>query len=153
MKDAKSLVNEFPEDSDELNDLLEVVRGYAVVDPPEGFRLFEPIVDQINDVVQATSVLSKYDKRNASFRKGELIFKLSSSQGDGMILFRSIPQMQLLGKADLEKMSLLSDRFIRSDSRIITKLYVAQGFLADDKKLAAGDGSGSAVAEFVIMND
>ena len=30
MKDAKSLVNEFPEDSDELNDLLEVVRGYAV---------------------------------------------------------------------------------------------------------------------------
>ena len=98
-------------------------------------------------------MLSKYDKRNASFRKGELIFKLSGSQGDGMILFRSIPQMQLLGKADLEKMSLLSDRFIRSDSRIITKLYVAQGFLADDKKLAAGDGSGVSGGGFVIMND
>jgi hypothetical protein len=153
MKDAKSLVSEFPEDGDELTDLLEVVRGYAVIDPAEGFRLFEPIVDQINDVVQATAVLSKYDKRNMSFRRGELVLKVSGFQGDSVILFRCIPQMQMLGKADLEKMSLLSDRFIRPDSRIITKLYVAQGFLSDDKKLTAGDngsGSGSGV---IIMND
>ena len=152
MKDAKSLVNEFPEDGEELADLLEVIRGFAVVDPPEGFRLFEPIVDQINDVVQATAVLSKYDKRNLSFRKGELVFKVSSFQGDSVILFRCISQMQMLGKADLEKMSLLSDRFIRPDARIITKLYVAQGFLADDKKLTADNGIGSG-SGIIIMND
>ncbi len=59
MKDAKKLTNEYPEDEDELNDLMEVVKGYAIINPNEAFRIFEPIVDQINDFVQATAILSK----------------------------------------------------------------------------------------------
>ena len=69
MKDAKNLANEFPEDEDELNDLMEIVKGYAVVNPAEAFRIFDPIVDQINDFVQATAILSKYNKRNRNFQK------------------------------------------------------------------------------------
>ena len=41
--------------------------------------------------------------------------------------------MQSFGKADLEKMNLLADRFARSDSRMIVKLYVLQGYLRDPK--------------------
>ena len=48
-------------------------------------------------------------------------------------LFRYIPQMQALAKANLEKMNALSDRFARNDSRTIVRLYVIQGFLKDDK--------------------
>lgn len=134
IKDAKALANEFPEDEDELNDLMEVVKGYAVVEPDTAFRMFEPIIDQINDFVHATAILSKYNKRNRAFKKGELVMKVSGNSWDGLLLFRYINQMQMLGKADLERMSLFSDRFQRSDSRTLVKLLVVQGFMKDDKK-------------------
>jgi len=134
MKDAKALANEYPEDEDELNDLMEIVKGYAVINPDEAFRIFDPIVDQINDFVQATAILSKYNKRNRNFKKGELVMKVNGYSWDGLLLFRYINQIQLLGKADLNRMNLFSNKFTRNDARTIVKLFVAQGFLADEKK-------------------
>ncbi len=134
MKNARSLINESPEDEDELNNLMEVVRGYATVDPDVAFRLFEPIVDQINDIVHATAILSKYNKRTRSFKKGEMILRVNNSPFDGVLLFRYLNQIQLLGKADLAKMASLSDRFQRSDARSIVKLVAIQGFSKDEKK-------------------
>jgi hypothetical protein len=142
MKDARALINEFPEDEDELVGLLEVVKGYSQVDPNEGFRLFEPIFDQINEVVQAMAVLSKYSKRNRSFKSGELVLKINGYGGDGVILFRCISQMQMLGKADLDRMSQLADRLQRPDSRIISKLFIAQGFLNPARTAAPEMASG-----------
>jgi hypothetical protein len=134
MKDAKGLINEFPDDEDELNDLMEVVKGYATINPNEAFRLFEPMVDQINDFVQASAILSKYNKRDNSFKKGELLFSTNRNFWDnGLLIFRYIEQMQILGKADLNRMTSLSDKFQRNDARTIVKLFVAQGFLKDDK--------------------
>jgi len=134
MKDAKALANEYPEDEEELNDLMEIVKGYATVNADEAFRIFEPIVDQINDFVQATAILSKYNRRNQNFKKGELVMKVNGYSWDGLLLFRYINHIQLLGKADLNRMSSFSDKFGRSDARIIVKLFVAQGFLKDEKK-------------------
>jgi hypothetical protein len=145
MKDAKALANEFPEDENELNDLMEVVRGYAVVDAPEAFRIFEPIVDQLNDFVQASAILSKYNKRSQSFKKGELLMKVNGYSWDGLLLFRYIDQIQLLGKADLNKMSSFSDKFQRTDARTIVKLFIAQGFLKDEKKDGNNDNFGGGV--------
>lgn len=142
MKDAKALANEFPEDEDELGDLMEVVKGYAIVDAGEAFRIFEPIVDQINDFVQASAILSKYNKRNRAFKKGELVMTASGYSWDGFLLFRYMRQMQMLGKADLDRMSLLSDRFQRGDTRTIVKLFVAQGFLKEEGKVDSEAGGG-----------
>ena len=143
MKDAKALTNEFPEDEDELNDLMEIVRGYAVVNPDEAFRLFEPVIDQINDYLQATAILSKYNKRNRNFKKGELVMRSNGNSWDGLLLFRYINQMQMLGKADLNRMALLTGRFQRSDARTIVRLFVVQGFLRDDKKPESTEGGGT----------
>lgn len=134
MRDAKALTNEFPEDEDEINDLMEIVRGFAVIEPDQAFRLFDPIVDQINDFVQASAILSKYNKRNRGFKKGELIMQVSGNTWDNLLIYRFISQMQLLGKADLHRMSQLTDKFQRPDARSIVKLYVAQGFLREEKE-------------------
>jgi hypothetical protein len=45
-----------------------------------------------------------------------------------------MPQMHQLGKADLERMNTIADRFNRADSRTMVKLYVLQGFLKDESK-------------------
>lgn len=139
MKDAKALANDYPEDEDELNDLMEIVKGYAIISPPDAFRLFEPVIDMVNDFLQASAILSKYNKRNRNFKKGELLMRASGSSWDGLLLFRYVKQMQMMGKADLNRMAVLTDRFQRSDTRTIVKLYVVQGFLQEEKK---SDGSG-----------
>lgn len=148
IKDAKNMANEFPEDADELGDLMELVKGYSLIQPNEAFRLFEPIVDQMNDVVQAYSVLSKYNRRDFSFKKGELVMKVKGNSWDGILLFKYMEQIKLLGKADLVRMSTLADRFQRPDARSITKLYVAQGFLKDDKDDDKDEGMGGQIYYF-----
>ncbi|MEP7039562.1 MAG: hypothetical protein ABI891_14610 [Acidobacteriota bacterium] len=145
MKDAKALANEYPEDEDELNDLMEIVRGYATVDSNEAFRIFDPIVDQINDFVQASAILSKYNKRDQNFKKTELLMRVNGNTYNGLMLFRYINQIQLLGKADLNRMITLSDKFQRNDARIIVKLFVAQGFLKEEKKDENNDSSGGII--------
>ncbi len=134
MKDTRALINDFPQDEDEINDLMEVVKGYAVIDHVQAFRLFDPIVDQINDFVQATAILSKYNKRNRSFKRGELVMQVASGGWENLLIYRYIGQMQLLGKADLNRMNLLTNKFQRVDARTIVKLYVAQGFLKEEKE-------------------
>ncbi len=150
MKDAKALANEYPEDEDELNDLMEIVKGYAVIDPNEAFRIFDPIVDQINDFVQATAILSKYNKRNRNFKKGELVMKVNGYSFDGLLLFRYINQIQLLGKADLNRMNLFSNKFTRGDARTIVKLFIAQGFLAEEKK---AENAGNLSSEIIFYEN
>lgn len=127
MIEARSLANPRPEDEDELGDLMEIIRGYAVVEPQVAFHLIEPIIDQFNEMIQATAVLSKYNKRDRSFEKGELVIRVNGN--GGLLPFRYIHQLQLLGKADLERMSTMIDRFQRGDSRTIMRLYVLQGYL------------------------
>lgn len=134
MKSARSLINESPEDEDELNSLMEVVRGYATVEPDAAFRLFEPIVDQINDIIHASAILSKYNKRSRSFKKGEMVLRPNSGAGSDMLLFRYLGQIQLLGKADLIRMGSLADRFQRGDARSFIKLVALQGVARDDKR-------------------
>jgi hypothetical protein len=150
MKDAKALANDFPEDEDELNDLMEIVKGYAVISPPDAFRLFEPVIDMVNDFLQASAILSKYNKRNRNFKKGELVMRINGSSWDGLLLFRYVKQMQMMGKADLNRMAVLTNRFQRSDTRTIVKLYVVQGFLQDDKKSEGNSDDDTSGMSFVI---
>jgi hypothetical protein len=147
MKEARALANEFPEDEDELNDLMEVVLGYAVVKPDEAFRIFEPIVDQINDFVHASAILSKYNKNNRSFKKGELLMSAKGYQWNSLLLFRHVKHMQALGKADLGRMNLLADRFARNDAKTIVKLFMAQGFFQEENK---DEDSGSGNEDIII---
>ncbi len=134
MKEARSMINEVPEDEDELANLMEVVKGYATIEPEVAFRLFEPTIEQFNDVIHATAILSKYNKRNRSFKKGEMVLRASGSNYEGIPLFRYLNHIQLLGKADLGRMNQLTDRFQRSDARTLIKLIVVQGMLKDDRK-------------------
>lgn len=145
MKDARALLGEYTEDEDDLNDAMEIVKGYSQVNPDEAFRIFEPIVDQLNEYIQASAVLSKFNKRSRTFKKSEIIMKVNGYSWDGLLLFRYINQIQMLGKADLNRMSLFADKFQRNDVRTIVKLFISQGFLRDEKKEASGTSGGGVI--------
>lgn len=133
MKNARALVIEPPEDEDDMNNLMEVVKGYATIEPDTAFKMFEPVVDQLNEIVYANAILSKYNKRNRSFKKGELILRAGNSAGDSVILFRFINHIQMLAKSDLARMNSLADRFQRSDVRTLVKLNAIQGAAREKK--------------------
>lgn len=126
MNEAKSFTNAYPEDDEELNDYMELIRGFAVVDADTAFRMFEPMVTEFDDIVQASAVLSKFNKRDRTFKKGEMVMRING--GGSLLPFRFVGQIQSLARTDLEKMSVMVDRFRRSDARMIMRLYVLQGW-------------------------
>ncbi len=133
MKEARSLVPEAIETNDDMNDVMEVVRGYTTIDPDAAFKLFDPVIDQINAHVGASAVLSRFSPEYASFKKGEMVMRMSADSWESP-LFRFLPHMQGLGKADFDRMNLLTDRFDRSDTRTVARLFVLQGVVAEEKK-------------------
>ena len=145
MAQARGLTGDQMETSEELGDMMEVVRGYSTVDPDIAFKLFEPVIDTFNEYIQASSYIAKFNSQTNTFRHGELTMRIS---GGDFPLFRYIPHMQALGKVDLQRMNTLVDRLHRSDARAIVKLYVLQGYLKDDKKpsvLPQSGGIGSTI--------
>lgn len=136
MKQARGMVTQPFEDGDDLNDLLEVIKGYGVVDPDTAFSLFDSVVFEINDVVQASAVLSKYSRNDRSFKKGELVMRTNESRGDTLPIFRCISQIQMLGKIDIIRAGQIADKMARADTRTIIKLFAIQGLLGDGTALS-----------------
>jgi hypothetical protein len=134
MTEARTLAGDYPADGEELNDMMEVVRGYTTIEPETAFRMFEPVIDQLNEYVQASSVVERYEKRGQAFRNGELILSVNSAMRGGNIAFRYMQHLQAFGKADLDLMAQLVERFARADYRALVRIYVLRGLLTDDKK-------------------
>ena len=126
MAEAKSYTSLFPEDEDELADYMELIRGYAVVEPDTAFRMIEPLMEQFNEMINASAVLSRYNKRDRTFKNGEMVMRING--GLSMLAFRYVPQIQMLAQADFDRMNILSDRFQRNDARTLMKLYILQGY-------------------------
>ena len=79
MKDAKALTNEYAETNDDIADVMEVVTGYILIDLDTAFQMFEPVIDRINEHVQATSVIARFNSQYTTFRKGEMVMKVNGN--------------------------------------------------------------------------
>ena len=124
MNDARALVPDQPESGDDLQDLMQLVGGYSVIEPDVAFRIFEQTIPQFNEIIGASAVLDKFTRRSRSFEKGEILMRINQVPGDELMLFRYINQIQMLGRADLERTLSLADRFDRNDTRAIVRLLV-----------------------------
>jgi hypothetical protein len=127
MMNAKGQTNPYIENEDDLADHMQLINGYALMEPDTAFRMLEPIMDQFNDMINASAVLARYNKNDRTFKKGELSMRINGT-GNGMLPFRYIMQIQSLARVDVDRMSLLADRYQRSDARTLMKLYVLQGY-------------------------
>lgn len=132
MEQARALVSESPENADEIDDLMRVVSGFAIIEPARAFQMIEPIIDEINGLVQAAAILSKFDKNNQTFKQGEILMN-APNYDDQSLLFRYQTQIKSLAKSDFGRVMSLADKFQRADARIIIRLFIAQGVLADEK--------------------
>lgn len=147
MNEAARLIDDVPQSDEETNALLSLVAGYAVIEPNRAFILLDPLVEQANEVMQATAVLSKYNKRDYRFRSGEMsyVFGMGRAQ-NGIWRFRR--ELAMLAAADFERTRNLTDRLNRQDMQILARLTLAQSILEERNQVEGAGIGGSGV----IMN-
>ncbi|MDQ3323312.1 MAG: hypothetical protein M3525_12905, partial [Acidobacteriota bacterium] len=128
MEEARRLVNEFAENKDEVAGVLKLAAGFAVIEPDRAFPLLNPLIEQANDVISATALLAKYNKREQMFKQGEML--LPQTFGGGSFA-RYGRELKMLAQIDYGKTRGLIDQFRRDDVRVLLKMLLAQSILSD----------------------
>ncbi len=143
MDDARRLVADFPDRNEDVDDILKLASGYAVIEPDKAFPHLTTLVEITNDLLTAKSLLAKYNKRNVNFKQGELIF--TNSLGYNVSSYTQFnKELGLLAAADFGRAKGLIDQFRRDDVRILLKIMLAQSIL---KEKIGAEGVSSVTVE------
>jgi hypothetical protein len=135
LEEARTLVDRQPDNEREVEALLEVARGYALVEPSKTFELIDPLIDQANDMLTAAALLNKFGAGNGLFRKGEMILTPTLDAAGGAYA-RYVKALSELARVDFDRTKTAADRFNRDEARLAARLVVARSVLSD--KLDAG---------------
>jgi hypothetical protein len=130
MDEARRLVNDFAENKDEVAGVLKLAAGFAAIESDRAFPLLNPLIEQANDVINATAILAKYNKREQMFRQGEMLLPQTFGYGGGNFS-RFGRELKMLAQADYGRTKNLIEQFRRDDVRVLLKVLLAQSILSD----------------------
>ncbi|HKC66334.1 MAG TPA: hypothetical protein VKB86_22010 [Pyrinomonadaceae bacterium] len=144
LDEARPLITMKPKTDMQLYTLLQVVRTYALVEPARAFEMIESLVDEANELLAAASVLNGFLLPKGVFRNGEMMLTPGYTQIS--MQFRQFgKELGALALLNFERTKNAADRFQRNETRIMARLFIAQGVLSE--KL----GSGVALYESGVM--
>lgn len=129
LDEARGLINRQPDNQKEIEALLEVARGYALVEPARTFELIDPLIDQANEMLMAAALLEKFGSGQGLFRKGEMV--MQPGLAGGGLYGQYVKALAELARADFERTRTAADRFGRDEVRIMARLLIAQSVLSD----------------------
>jgi hypothetical protein len=105
----------------------QVARAAALVDPAHSFVVVEPMVDQLNELVNAATVLGGFIAPEF-IRDDEALMSFASNR------LRRFPhsttKLSALLSTDFERTKAVADRFQRNELRILARLLIARNLLA-----------------------
>jgi len=130
LEEARGLLDRQPDNEREIEALLEVARGYALVEPAKTFELLDPLVEQANDMMSAAALLEKFGAGGGAFRKGELILGPGMGELGGMYA-RYVKALAELARVDFDRTRQTADHFNRDEARLMARLIVARSVLSD----------------------
>ena len=130
LDEARGLVDRAPDNEREIEALLEVARGYALVEPSKTFELIDPLIDQANDMLAAAALLEKFGQGGGLFRKGEMIVSPGLSELGGAHA-RYVKALAELARVDFDRTRATADRFNRDETRLMARVVVARSVLSD----------------------
>src|SRR5215831_8168744 len=125
MDDARNLVSRRAMDYDDFGNQIKVADAYATVDPKKSFEILDAGIAQLNELLQAATVLNGFEVD--VFKEGELTLR-SDSDLIGMVA-RFGGELAALAKVDFEGARGAADRFQLPEPRMNAKLMIAQGIL------------------------
>ncbi len=147
MAEARSLTGDFPENSSQMRDILAVIDGYSSVDADAAFKMLDPVMIRLDEVLAASALLSRFAPSIRGFRNGEMVLSPDGSRIDGSSpLARFMQYLPQLGSADLDRTLLAAERLQRPDARLMIKIAALRGFNGTPTPSAgAGFGTTSVV--------
>jgi len=126
--EARGMIGFQPSNFVELSSLLLIARAYGNLEPVRSFEIIEPVIDQLNTLMAAATVLDGFEYTRY-FKDGELL-----PQGSGMLTnltMQCVRDTAFLARSDFDRAKLAADRFQRTELRLLARLHAVQGVLSD----------------------
>jgi hypothetical protein len=116
----------------QLGAQLMVARVYAQLDPARSLTILEPIVDQLNELLGAATVLGGFFVeelvRDDEIMLGPISQLFSMASND--FLQHYVGDINALARADFDRTKALLDKFQRDEIRTLMRLLLAQSILS-----------------------
>ncbi|HJT66685.1 MAG TPA: hypothetical protein VJ749_09530 [Pyrinomonadaceae bacterium] len=125
LDEAKQMTSRRATSYDQFEQQLKVAHAFAAVDPARSFEVLEPGIGQLNELLQAASVLSGFEVN--VFRDGEM--SMQAGSGLTSMVNRYGQELAQLARLDFERSETLAGRFQFPEPRIMARLAIVQGLL------------------------
>jgi len=125
LEEAKQIVNRRAMNYQHFEQQLKVAHAFATVDAARSFEMLDQGISQLNELLQAASVLSGFEIN--MFRDGEM--SIQGGNGLTATVNRYGQELAVLARSDFERSETLAGRFQFAEPRIMTRLAIVQGLL------------------------
>jgi hypothetical protein len=125
LDEAKQMTSRRATGYDQFEQQLKVADAFAAVDPARSFEVLEPGISQLNELLQAASVLSGFEIN--VFRDGEMSMQAGGGLANEVNRFGQ--ELAQLARLDFERSETLAGRFQFPEPRIMARLAIVQGLL------------------------
>lgn len=130
LDEARSMTALKPRNALQLNAMMQIIRGYAITDPPRGFDLIETLVEQANDLIAAAATLDGFIGSTRKFQKGELM--MTGGYNSVVERYQHLgKQLAQLALINFDRTKAAADRFQRLDMRLLARLLIVQAVLSE----------------------
>lgn len=118
---VRAMLPDRPSDQTELAQFMQLTSAFAGIEVDEAFNCFDPIVPQLNELVDANAVVQGF-QGNSMVRSGE--FVLVNGGYFGFQFDQNV--LRMLAKSDFDRTIKLIDSFTRREMRISLKMQLAE---------------------------
>ncbi|HZS48728.1 MAG TPA: hypothetical protein VFC63_26890 [Blastocatellia bacterium] len=122
---AKPMVSHRAANYEQLQEQLKVAEAYAAVDPTQSFKVMEPGINQLNEMVYAASILNGFEVD--IMKQDELPMQQGSTLSNTVAAFSK--ELGALAKVDFDGAQATAEKFQQPETRLMSKLSVARGVL------------------------
>ncbi len=141
MRDAQNLVSPQPKNYQDFLLTWMLAAGYAEADPEKAFPLLEDTISRANEMISAFIKVGEFiDVAGEMVDDGEVqvgAFGGSMIRGMTSELGMADKTLRTLAHADFAKTRALTNRFDRSEVRILAKMMILRAVLGDKKQDAS----------------
>ncbi|OLE52337.1 MAG: hypothetical protein AUG51_18490 [Acidobacteria bacterium 13_1_20CM_3_53_8] len=141
LDEARNLVNYRAKNFIQLGVQLEVARSYALVDPVKSLSMLEPIIDQLNELISAGSVIGGFISEEF-VRDDEIVMLEPIGELVGMFSMQYGRELSALATSDFARTKAAADRFQRPEVRLLARMLIARSILAPQSMQERRPGMG-----------
>jgi hypothetical protein len=129
LDEATTLVRTNPENSTDMTAIFELANAYASVAPETSLALIEPTVGKVNELLNASIMLSRFSNSDANPTDEITMQAFHNSISQYGFYFNQSDFIKL-AMASFERTKNLGDGFQRPEARIFIRLMIAQAILS-----------------------